>query len=78
MKHDRSDVNIGTNHPQLIRELNPNMKLLIPLMQTLVKKKKIHTYTHTYISLDRQNRRLYTDGKNKSVLLKTQNKKYSN
>lgn len=70
MKHDRSDVNIETNHPQLIRELNLNMKLLIPLMQTLVKK-KIHTYTHTYISLDRQNRRLYTDGKNKSVLLKT-------
>ena len=48
MKHDRSDVNIETNHPQLIRELNQNMKLLIPLMQTLVKKKK-YTHIHTHI-----------------------------
>ena len=50
MKHDRSDVNIETNHPQLIRELNQNMKLLIPLMQTLVKKKNTHIYTHIYIT----------------------------
>lgn len=49
MKHDRSDVNIETNHPQLIRELNLNMKLLIPLMQTMVKKKNnTHTHTHIY------------------------------
>ena len=34
MKHDRSDVNIETNHLQLIRELNQKMKLLIPLIQT--------------------------------------------
>ena len=47
---NRSDVNIETNHPQLIRELNQNMKLLIPLMQTLVKKKNTHIYTHIYIT----------------------------
>lgn len=34
MKLVRSDLNILTNHILIIRELNQNMKLLIPLIKT--------------------------------------------